>query len=98
MLNTIIYDETGSIIMTTSQTGYGKISAIEADIPDGYYAASVNTETGEVVLEEIPKSDEQQQIDELKKAVEELKNASDEQKKVTDAMLGVTEEESEETA
>lgn len=97
MINTIIYDSTGAIIMTTSQTGYGKISAIEADIPDGYYVASVNPETGEPVLEEIPKSDEQKQIDELKKTVAQLQAASAEQKKVTDAMLGVTEEESEET-
>lgn len=93
MVNTIIYDETGNIIMTTSQTGYGKISAIEADIPDGYYAASVNPETGEPVLEEIPKSDEQKQIDELKKTVAELKAASEEQKQITDVIIGATESE-----
>ena len=95
MLNTIIYDSTGAIIMTTSQTGYGKISAIEADIPDGYYVASVNPETGEPVLEEIPKSDEQKQIDDLKKTVAELQAASDEQKRITDVIIGA--EESEET-
>lgn len=95
MLNTVIYDENGTIIMTTSQTGYGKISAIESDIPAGYYASSVNTETGEVVLEEIPKSSEQVQIDDLKKIVAELKVSSDEQKRITDVIIGA--EESEET-
>ena len=95
MLNTIIYEETGSIIMTTSQTGYGKISAIEAEVTDGYYVKSVDPETGEPVLEEIPKSDEQKQIDELKKIVAELKVSSDEQKRITDVIIGA--EESEET-
>ena len=93
MLNTVIYDENGTIIMTTSQTGYGKISAIESDIPAGYYASSVNTETGEVVLEEIPKSSEQTQIDALKEQVSALQAASDEQKKITDTIIGATESE-----
>ena len=95
MLYTIIYDSTGNIIMTTSQTGYEKISAIEVEIPDGYYVASVNPETGESVLKEIPKSSEQAQIDDLKKIVAELKVASDEQKRITDVIIGA--EESEET-
>ena len=93
MLNTVIYDENGTIIMTTSQTGYGKISAIESDIPAGYYASSVNTETGKVVLEEIPKSSEQTQIDALKEQVAALQAASDEQKKITDVIIGATESE-----
>lgn len=97
MLNTIIYDETGNIIMTTSQTGYGKISAIESDIPDGYYAASVNPETGEPVLEEIPKSDEQKQIDDLKKTVAQLQEAAALQQQITDAIIGADETESEGT-
>ena len=81
--------------MTTSYIGYGKVSAIEADIPDGYYVASVNPETGEPVLKEIPKSSEQVQIDDLKKIVAELKVSSDEQKRITDVIIGA--EESEET-
>lgn len=71
MLNTIIYDSTGNIIMTTSQTGYGKISAIEAEVPDGYYVKSVNVETNEPVLEAIPKTADQLRIE----ALEEQMNA-----------------------
>lgn len=97
MLNTIIYDETGSIIMTTSQTGYGKISAIEAEVTDGYYVKSVDPETGEPVLEEIPKSDEQKQIDDLKKTVAQLQEAAALQQQITDAIIGADETESEGT-
>lgn len=68
---TIIYDSTGIILMTTSQTGYGKISAIEAEVPDGYYVKSVDTETNEPVLEPIPKTDEQLRLE----ALEEQMNA-----------------------
>lgn len=93
MLNTIIYDETGNIIMTTSQTGYGKISAIEAEVPEGYYVKSVDPETNEPVLEPIPKSDEQAQIDALKEQVAALQAASDEQKRITDVIIGATESE-----
>lgn len=71
-MQTIIYDETGTIIMTTSQTGYGKISAIEADIPDGYYVKSVDTETNEPVLESIPKTDEQLRIEALEQQMNAL--------------------------
>lgn len=94
---TIIYDSTGIILMTTSQTGYGKISAIEAEVPDGYYVASVNPETGEPVLKEIPKSSEQAQIDDLKKIVAQLQEAAALQQQITDAIIGADETESEGT-
>lgn len=94
-MQTIVFDENGNIIMTTSRTGYGKVSAIEADVPNGYYIKSVNPETNEPVLEEIPKSDEQRQIDALKEQVDALQAASDEQKRITDVIIGA--EESEET-
>lgn len=93
MLYTIIYDSTGNIIMTTSQTGMGAVSSIEYDIPDGYTVSSVNVETGEPVLEAIPKTDEQAQIDALKEQVAALQAASDEQKKITDTIIGATESE-----
>lgn len=76
MLTTIIYNSTGGIIMTTSQTGMGAVSSIEYDIPDGYTVSSVNVETGEPVLEEIPKTDEQKQIDSLKTAAYALASVS----------------------
>lgn len=93
MLTTIIYNSTGGIIITTSQTGMGAVSSIEHDVPDGYTVSSVNVETGEPVLEEIPKSDEQAQIDALKEQVAALQAASDEQKKITDTIIGATESE-----
>lgn len=74
-MQTIIYNLTGSIIMTTSETGLGTISAIEAEIPDGYYVESVNPETGEPVLAEIPKTEEQQKLADL-----EAKQAEDDER------------------
>lgn len=76
MLNTIIYDSTGAIIVATSQTGMGAVSSVEIDIPDGYTVSSVNIETGEPVLQEIPKTDEQKQIDSLKTAAYALASVS----------------------
>lgn len=94
---TIIYNKsTGNVILMMSDT-IEEVSSIVYDIPDGYTVSSINVETGEPVLEAIPKTDEQAQIDALKEQVTALQAASAEQKKVTDAMLGVTEEESEET-
>lgn len=95
----IIYTNTGEILATLmgeNVSAANGANIIETDIPDGYTFSSVNPETGEPVLEEIPKSDEQQQIDELKKTVAELQAASAEQKQITDVIIGATE--SEETA
>lgn len=96
MTTLILYDDSGRVVMTQSGIDYSACKTLITDIPDGYYAASVNPETGEPVLEEIPKSDEQKQIDDLKKTVAELQAASDEQKRITDVIIGATE--SEETA
>lgn len=72
MLTTIIYNSTGGIIMTTSQTGMGAVSSIEYDIPDGYTVSSVNTETGEPVFEAVPLTKEQQDIADLKAQMKAL--------------------------
>lgn len=72
MINTIIYDSTGNIIMTTSQTGYGKITVIEAEVPDGYYVKSVDPETNEPVLEPVPKTDEQLRLEALEEQMNVL--------------------------
>ena len=77
MLNTIIYDSTGSIIMTTSQTGYGKISAIEAEVPDGYYVKSMNIETNEPVFEPIPKTEDQLRLEALERQMNALLGVSE---------------------
>ena len=75
MKNTLIYTTTGRILMTTSETGIGSVSAIEAEIPDGYYAESVNPETKEPVLAEIPKTEEQKKLADL-----EAKQAEDDER------------------
>lgn len=72
MMQTIIYNSTGHVIITTSETGLGAISAIEYDVPSGYYVESVNPETGEPVLAEIPKSEQEQRLDELEAQVAAL--------------------------
>lgn len=77
MLTTIIYNSTGGIIMTTSQTGMGAVSSIEYDVPDGYTVSSVNTETGEPVLEAVPLTKEQQDIADLKAQMNALLGVSE---------------------
>lgn len=72
MLTTIIYDETGDIVMTTNQTGYGKVSAIETEVPEGKYVVSVDVETNEPVLEDIPKTDEQLRLEALERQMNAL--------------------------
>ena len=75
MKNTLIYTTTGRILMTTSETDLGTVSAIEAEIPDGFYAESINPETKEPVLKEIPKTEEQQKLADL-----EAKQAEDDER------------------
>lgn len=71
-MQTIIYNSTGRIIMTTSETGLGAVAAIEYEVPDGYYVESVDPETGEPILAAIPKTEEQQRLDELEAQVAAL--------------------------
>lgn len=95
---TVVYDSTGRPIFTVDAdidvAGTVKIE----NAPEGYYLKSVNPETGEPVFEEIPKSDEQAQIDALKEQVAALQAAAAQQQKITDAIIGVDEKESEGTA
>lgn len=70
-MTTIIYDQTGRILMTQS----GDMGATEADVltyevPDGYRVVSVDPVTKEVTLEEIPKT-------EIETALEALKSQQD---------------------
>lgn len=66
-MTTIIYDQTGRILMTQS----GDMGATEADVltyevPDGYRAVSVDPVTKEVTLEEIPKTEIENELEALK--------------------------------
>lgn len=75
MANTIVYyDETGKIIMTESGNYIkptGTVSYIETEIPSDYSIVSVDPETNEPILEELPKTDEQLRLE----ALEEQMNA-----------------------
>lgn len=77
MKQTAIYTADGHIIMLLSDTGLGEIASLEADIPDGYRLDSINPETKEPVLAEIPKTAEQQRLDELAAQISALKKSSE---------------------
>lgn len=66
-MTTIIYDQNGRILMTQS----GDMGATDADVltyevPDGYRAVSVDPVTKEVTLEEIPKTEIENELEALK--------------------------------
>ena len=62
---TIVYNKAnGRIIVMTTDT-IDEISSIVYDIPEGYTVSSINIETEEPILKAIPKTKEQQKIEEL---------------------------------
>ncbi len=67
MKTLIVYDTTGYIIF--SQQGTYRVPEgipfIETEIPTGYYAESVNPESQQPVLKEIPKSQEEKNMEVL---------------------------------
>ena len=67
MKTLLIYDNSGTIWVNIA--GYyalpDGLPCIEAEIPAGYYAVSVDTGTKEPVLAEFPKSETDQRLDEL---------------------------------
>lgn len=67
MKTLLIYDNSGTIWVNIAGD-YALpdgLPYIEAEIPAGYYAVSVDTETKEPVLAEFPKSATDQRLDEL---------------------------------
>jgi len=71
MKTLIIYDNTGAIRMTQAGdiTIPESVAMAVADIPSGKYAASVDPATGEVTLEDIPKSETEQRLESLEATV-----------------------------
>lgn len=68
MKTLLVYDNTGKIWVNISGD-YAipdGLPYIEAEIPTGYYAESVNLETKEPVLKEFPKSNTDMEIESLK--------------------------------
>ena len=77
MKTLLIYDNAGTIYY--QQAGYyvlpDGLPCIEAEIPAGYYAKSVDTGTKEPVLAEFPKSETEQRLDELEAQVAAMTGA-----------------------
>lgn len=71
MQTIIIYDNTGKIIMTQSGniTIPESVAMVVADVPEGKMVESVDIGTGVPVLEDIPKTPEQQRFDQLEQVV-----------------------------
>ena len=76
MKTLLVYDLSGKIwVIVTGDYESPKETMfrnIEAEIPDGYYAESINPETGEPILKPVPKTEEQQRLDELEAQVAAL--------------------------
>lgn len=90
MKQTAIYTADGHIIMLLSDTGLGEIASLEADIPDGYRLDSINPETKEPVLKEIPKTEEQQKLADLEaKQAEDDERYIDQEYRLTLLELGI---------
>ena len=79
MKTLLIYDNAGTIYY--QQAGYyalpDGLPCIEAEIPAGYYAKSVDTETKEPVLAEFPKSETDQRIAALEAQVAAMTGAEE---------------------
>lgn len=91
-MQTIVYKANGDILFTTSETGLGAVASIEYDVPDGYFVESVNPKTGEPMLAEIPKTEEQQKIADLEaKQAEDDERYIDQEYRLTMLELGLTE-------
>lgn len=74
MKTLLIYDSTGYIWVNISgdyRLPEG-LPYVETEVPEGYYAESVNPATGEPVLAEIPKSQQELEMEALKARVAEL--------------------------
>ena len=79
MKTLLIYDNAGTIYY--QQAGYyalpDGLPCIEAEIPAGYYAKAVDTETKEPVLAEFPKSETDQRIAALEAQVAAMTGAEE---------------------
>lgn len=69
MKTLLIYDNSGVIwvSITGNYSTPDGLPYIESEIPDGYYAESVNVESKQPVLKEFPKSDTDRKLEELEK-------------------------------
>ena len=89
----IVYNSAGKIVVAVSgEESYEGTAMTVADVSAGYYVKSINPETGEPVLAEIPKTEEQQRLDELEaKQAEDDERYIDQEYRMTLIELGLTE-------
>lgn len=75
MKTLVIYNKTtGKIIMTQSGDSdfSTEIGSIVTDVPNGKHIISINLETGEVILADNPKTEEQLRLDALEAQIAAL--------------------------
>lgn len=69
---TIIYNKSNGKVILMMSEKIDEVSSVVADIPDGYTVSSVNAETGEPVLEPIPKTEDQLRLEALERQMNAL--------------------------
>ena len=76
----IFNKETGAVIMTQSgdSTFPAAVDCLTTDVPSGKEVESVNTETGEVILVDTPKTEEQIRLDALEAQMAALTGTEEE--------------------
>ena len=74
---TIIYNKSNGKVILMMSEKIEAVSSVVSDIPDGYTVSSVNVETGEPVLEAIPKTEDQQRIEALERQMNALLGVSE---------------------
>lgn len=69
----VIYNkDTGEVIMTRSGDSITAVDCLTTDVPEGKLVEAVNLETGEAILVDAPKSEEQERIEALEKQMAAL--------------------------
>ena len=74
---TIIYNKSNGKVILMMSEKIEAVSSVVYDIPDGYTVTSVNAETGEPVLEPIPKTEDQLRLEALERQMNALLGVSE---------------------
>lgn len=69
----IVYDQNGKVVLTQIGGIFpSEVFSKTEDIPNGKEVSSVNVETGEVMLQDIPQSETEKRLEELEAQVAAL--------------------------
>ena len=79
MQTLIIHNQDGTVILTQSGSFAmpESVGMVVADVPAGQTVDSVNVETGEVILKELPKSETEQRLDSLETTLAAMLGGTD---------------------